>query len=401
MSRVRFLVPLFLLALPAVVGAQSATAPAGDVAQMYLNASAEVVADKAVGCTLRLVVPGRAPATQPLKAAVKYRGASSLGYPKKSFAFALEAPASFLGMRKHRHWILNAAYIDRSLMRHKLAYDLFRSLSAPQRPRYAAGSRFVELHLNEQYHGLYLLMERVDRDLLRLEPFVPDDATHAALYKAFSHDAGFFNTTHAGFEQKHPDPGERAFWQPLDALLGLIVTTPTAQLPAALAPHLDLDNTIDFHLLVLLTSNADGITKNFYLGRPRPGGGERGRFFFVPWDYDGTFGRNYNARPLPHDIWFSNPLFERLLRDRAYRQRFAGRWQELRQKQFSVATVQHMIEANAQEISAAMKRNLARWPTRGAPYPDRVSFEEDIAQMKAYLSARLSWLDGYIQRLGR
>ena len=39
------------------------------------------------------------------------------------------------------------------------------------------------------------------------------------------------------------------------------------------------------------------------------------------------------------------------------------------------------------------QRNGARWRTLDGPYPDQRSFEQDIAQMKEWVAARVKWLD--------
>jgi len=118
----------------------------------------------------------------------------------------------------------------------------------------------------------------------------------------------------------------------------------------------------------------------------------------VPWDYDSTFGRNWNGSPFPTDIWLSTHLFERLLGNAAYRERFLARWTQLRAREFSLETIQHLMDQNARVLGAAVQRNAARWPTSGWPYPDRLAFEEDLAQMKHWTEARLQWLDQHLQR---
>ena len=335
------------------------------------------------------------------KGVIRIRGSSSRAHPKKSYLVVLDTPAGLLGMPARRQWILNAAYIDRSLMRHKLAYDLFKSMGTPDRPRLAAGSRFVEVHLNGDYQGVYLLMERVDRELLGLAPFAAGDPAHACLYKAINHSAGFVRADHEGFEQEIPDPLVLAHPEPLAALMKFATTAPAAEFAdpqKGIASRIDLDNAIDFHLLVLVTSNADGITKNFYLARHRPAGDAMPRFFFVPWDYDGTFGRNWDSSILPPTLWLSNGLFERLLRDPAYRERFTARWKQLRDNELSIQAIQKMIDVNAGEILAAAGRNAKRWPTDRRPFHDHITFEQDIEQMKAWVAQRTAWIDQAIER---
>jgi hypothetical protein len=378
--------------------------PETGVATLFLEAKEAIASDRRVPGTVRVVPSPGAPAGSngTVRGEVRIHGATSQGYPKKSYALTLESPAPLLGMSSGRHWVLNASYIDRSLMRHKLGYDLFRSLSAPGAKRFAAASRFVELHLNGHYNGVYLLIERVDRQLLQFGPYRSNDLEHACLYKAVDHAANFGQGGHDGYEQREPDPTLLPYWLPLDGFNRFVSAVPAAEFfqpTTGIASRLDLDNAIDFQLLVLVTSNADGITKNFFLARAGPSPGAMApRFFFAPWDYDGTFGRNWDASPFPHDAWLSNHLFDRLREDQAYRERFKARWKQLRQRQLTVENIRAMIDANVRALGEAPRRNAKQWPTTDGPYPDRISFEQDIAQMKSWIGVRLEWLDQEINR---
>ena len=391
---------------PAATDAPSGFPPGNQpgVAELLLDAQEEIPSDRRVPCTVKIVRPrGARPGSNgPLAGEVRIHGATSQGYPKKSFALTLDDAAPLLEMSASRNWVLNAAYIDRSLMRHKLSYDLFRSLSAPGTERFAAASRFVELRLNGHYNGMYLLIERVDGQLLQLGPYRSNDVEHACVYKAVDHAANFAQGGHAGYEQREPDPTLLNYWRPLDGLNRFVSGASAAEFfqpQTGIASRLDLDNAIDFQLIVLVTSNADGITKNFFLARAGPVPGTKApKFFFAPWDYDGTFGRDWDASPFPHDAWLSNHLFDRLHKDQAYRARFKARWNQLRRRQLSVETIRGMIDANVRTLGDAARRNAQRWPTTEGPYPDQVSFEEDIANMKSWIGARLQWLDQEINR---
>ncbi len=366
---------------------------------VFLDTTNPHVAEAMVPARLMVQCPQRLTCgtTNALTAQVRHHGATSLGYAKKSLALTLDAPVALLDLHTNTHWILNAAYIDRSLMRHKLSYDLFRSLASTNDGRYAAGSRFVELFLDGRHHGTYLLMERVDRRLLELRSYHSNDVAHTCLYKAIDHAANFEQTGHNGYEQREPNPLVRPYWGPLEEFNRFVSTARDAEFfrtEGGISARLDLDNAVDFHLLVLLTSNADGITKNYFLARNgQESGSLRQRFFFAPWDYDGTFGRNWDATVFPHTAWLSNHLFDRLLRNATYRARFVVRWRQLREREFSAKVIQRMIDDNVRTLGEAPRRNAARWPTRDGAYPDQLSFEQDIAQMKSWIEARIQWLD--------
>jgi spore coat protein CotH len=395
---------LLLSAVPLSAATNNSAASDSQLAMVYLEAQEAIVSDQRVPCTFRLTSPEGTPSTptNALPAVIKYHGATSQAYAKKSFGVTLDAPVSLLGMRTNAHWILNAAYIDRSLMRHKLAYDLFRSLSTPGNPRYAVASRFVNVTLNQRYHGVYLLMERVDRALLELHPYHSNDTSHACIYKAIDHAANFSRSGHAGFEQREPEPLTGVYWQPLDHFNRFVATSspPDFDNPqAGIESRLDSGNATDFFLLVLLTSNMDGITKNFILARDISAtNAHLPRFFFAPWDYDGTFGRNWDASPVEPTAWLSNHLFDRLLANPAWRARLASRWKQLREREFSLKTIHGMIDVNAQILGPTLPRNDNRWPAADGPYLDKITFQKEIAQMKSWVEARLKWLDAEIPR---
>ncbi len=367
-----------------------------------LETKEPVAAERSVACQVRIALPESTVATQTLSGAVRFHGSSSQAYPKKSFAITLDAPAGWLGMHERAHWVVNAAFIDRSLMRHKLSYDLFRSLSTSNAPRYAAESRFVEVTYNGKYQGAYLLMEKVDGAMLGLRRYDSKTPEHACLYKAVDHAANFDQPGHAGYEQRDPDPLLRAYWTPLDQLNRFVSSARDASFfdpVKGISAQLDLANTMDFHMLVLLTSNLDGFDKNLMLARDAPGSNAPApRFFFVPWDYDATFGRHWEGSRVGYTRWLSNYLFERLLGDPAYRKQFNARWKQLRQREFAVSTICGMIDSNVQTLGAAADRNAARWRSAAQFYPDTLSFKEDIAQMKDWVVRRTRWLDLEIER---
>lgn len=398
---------LFLLGVMGwtAVAVTAATLPFDpSIPVVYLDAKEAIASDRKVSCSVRMEQPkGQENRnTTSLPGVVKFRGASSQGYPKKSFALTLEAPVSWLGMRTSQHWVLNAAFVDRSLMRHKLSYDLFRSLSTTNAPRFASASRFVEVVLNGQYHGAYLLMERVDRAMLGLKRYDSNAFHHACIYKAVDHVAHFDRLGHGGYEQREPDPLTLPYFAPLDRFNRFCSTTKDPDFfdpQKGIATRLDLDNTIDFHLLVLLTSNMDGNDKNLIIAREAPGtNGPVPRFFFVPWDYDATFGRNWEASRVPSNVWLSNHLLDRLLGNADYRARFGARWKQLRGGAFSLETLYRNVDDNARTVGEAAKRNALRWRTLDGPYPDRLSFEDDLKQMKEWIAERLKWLDREIQQ---
>lgn len=382
--------------------------PAGFVSNLpliWLDAKEPIASETKVGCAVQIMWPKGAKPVHSLTGLVRIHGASSQMYPKKSYAISLGTPVRWIGSRANAHWVLNAAFVDRSLMRHKLSYDLFRALSRTNSPRFAAESRFVEVFVNGRYEGAYLLMERVDRAMLGLHPYDSNATRHACIYKALDHVANFDEVVHDGYEQREPDPLLKEYWTPLDELNRVGSSRRQTDLfdsAKGISTRLDLQNTIDFHLLILLTSNMDGFDKNLILARDAPvTNAPLPRFFFVPWDYDATFGRSWEGSPFSATAWLSNHLFEKLLRNPSYAQEFGNRWRELRGSVFSVQNINRLIDLNVAEVAVAAERNAARWRDAESYYPDRLTLQQDVAQMKNWVTRRTQWLDHEIERRTR
>jgi spore coat protein H len=370
-----------------------------------LETKEAIKSDARVGCTALLKMPTGYDGSDPsaLQGQIKFRGASSQAYDKKSFALKLEKSKGWLGMPPNREWVLNAAFVDASMMRHKLSYDLFRAMGSETAPRFAASSRFVEVELNGRYHGVYLLMQPVDDLLVGLSPADKSDMTPAVIYKAVDHAANFAQPGHDGFEQRQPDPAIKESWGPLDDLYRFVSQAPDKEFfdpTLGIASRMDIDNAIDFHLLVLMTSNLDGITKNYNLVRravtatnPNP------KFYFVPWDYDATFGRNWDGSMVDAKSWLSNRLFDRLLGNALYKTKYAQRWKALRSSLFTAENLSRMMDENVAALGPAALRNEKRWKNLNYANPQELTSTYDVVQMKRWVPLRLKWLDTELARL--
>ena len=107
---------------------------------------------------------------------IRGRGNSTWSQPKKPYRLKLDKKTDLLGMGKSKHWVLLANYMDESLMRNTLAYNLSGAMGMEQ-----CATVFVDVILNGDFVGNYQLCEniRVDStrgDLFDWESFAEDSA---------------------------------------------------------------------------------------------------------------------------------------------------------------------------------------------------------------------------------
>ena len=83
------------------------------------------------------------------------------------------------------------------------------------------------------------------------------------------------------------------------------------------------------------------------------------------------------------------------------RTRFRQRWETLRAGPFRAEAIGDLIDANAQALGPAIRRNESRWKQIDYAAPRELTFDEDVRQIRAWTSARLAWLDAEIARRAR
>ena len=111
------------------------------------------------------------------KARMNYRGSSSLNFKKKSYAFCTgdencgqeaDKSADYVKTKKmnlfglsdgakDKDWVLYAAAADPSFMRNRLAFDTYKEMTG----EWGVSSMYVELIIDGEYKGVYVLMDKV------------------------------------------------------------------------------------------------------------------------------------------------------------------------------------------------------------------------------------------------
>ena len=97
---------------------------------------------------------------------IRGRGNSTWSQPKKPYRLKLDKKTDLLGMGKSKHWVLLANYLDESLQRNALAYNLSGAMGMEQ-----MSTVFVDVVLNGDFVGNYQLCENIRVDPTRVDIF--------------------------------------------------------------------------------------------------------------------------------------------------------------------------------------------------------------------------------------
>ncbi|MCB9797342.1 MAG: CotH kinase family protein [Alphaproteobacteria bacterium] len=231
---------------------------------------------------------------------IKIRGAASAGYPKNSFTIELsdeEIEVEGWGHSRN-HLILLTTFDDNSYVRQKLIYDQWAAIAefSGDEGRLTPRSSFVVVFLEGEYHGLYVLLDRIDDEFVRHHGY----SGEGNLYKSVNHDGNFYltdsngNTKYdlaQGYEKKEGEPSDD--YDDLRALVEFTGNASDQDILQRAAGWLKVEEFMDWQLLVAYSSSGDSAGKNAYLYNEGDGTG----FRYVPWDFNHAWGQNwYTAR---------------------------------------------------------------------------------------------------------
>lgn len=326
-----------------------------------------------------------------VNAKVKFRGGMSSQYDKHSYTVKLPEGYAIGGMPSDNDWIINASYIDKTFMRHKLSFDLFRNMNEQN---IAPRSGYAEVYQNGLYQGLYVLMERLDATRLDIDKkdttsfIFKDPPLLYADVLPFDRDSLYRES------QKYPNLHKEERSGELKKLEDLIFRSSDLNFTDSVFHFLDSENLIDWKIILLLANNSDGQLKNYFIYRTD----STSHLKIAIWDYDHSFGRDgdneYNMLDRLIDerrVHLFKRLFE--LNPANFESRLAQRWKDLRQRWLDPAYFFHQIKEIDQTIRPHIEANAARWPDVADWYYDDNNYLEELDILYEFIPRRIEQLD--------
>jgi len=166
------------------------------------------------------------------------------------------------------------------------------------------------------------------------------------------------------------------------------------------AAYLDVDSSIDYHLLVEVTKNVDGFRFSTFFHKERGGKIKMGPL----WDWNLSFGNCNGKQGYMPEWWLWPQLddkeyswFRRLFEDPEFAQRYVDRWTELRRGVFATSNVLARVDRTAALLAEAQARNFQKWPILGqAVNPNWFvadTYAEEVEWMKKWIASRLDWME--------
>jgi hypothetical protein len=322
-------------------------------------------------------------------------------------------------------------------MRDALAYRIASDMG-----RYASRSKFCEVVLNGEYNGVYVLLEKVKRDVNRvnIKKLEPPDTSGNALTGGYiikidktdgettdgwySDYLPFPQTQYKIYYQYHyPKPEDIAASQKLYIKNRIFFFETVMKYNSDIADsatgypkYIDTDSFVDFILTNEVTKNVDAYRLSTYLYKNRDD--INPKIFAGPvWDFNLGFGNADYYEGWKTEGWqiefltdfqnipdwesFLTPFWWRkLYDDTKFRNKVYVRWQYLMTRSLSTTKILSYVDSLATLLDESKTRNFEKWPVLGIyvwpnPYPYYLfqTYQEEIDYLKSWIINRLNWLD--------
>ena len=362
-----------------------------------------------------------------MRAKLKWRGGITNlpGKQKRNYSIKFldengeKMDRKFFDLRKDNHWKLDAGQVDLLRVRNRVCTDLWLDMStkpwyAEYEPKAINGSRgkTVELILNKRYHGIYHLIEPVDRKQLKL---MKHDTINNVFHGQLWYNKSWCRTGTMGrpvawdnnspkwdsiyveypdFEEVHPTD-----WSTLANAVNFAYTASSNHniraLEDSLGYYFDMPVMIDYFIFIVAIQALDNESKNImyscYDKTLDP------RLLMTPWDLDVSVGAKLysswgddQVSPERFITWISHvPMYNMYFNSRYFTRKIKRRYWELRKTYLDTDSLINRFQRVVDELEecGAAAREEKRW-----------SKNIDIESRVLDISAEMEYVADWIRR---
>ena len=324
-----------------------------------------------------------------------------------------------LGLPEENDWILYAPWSDKSLMRNVLIYSLSNDMG-----RYAPRSEFVELYLNNEYRGVYVLMEKIKRDKNRvaissLDPNsnFGDNLTGGYILKfdwaeTGDNNGGFFSLIDGmRYNYHYPKPDEisseqESYIQSFINSYENIMNSNKYNSEQGYSKFIDIGSFVDFIILQEISRNVDAYGLSTYIYKDKES--INNMLTAGPiWDFNHGFGNCDYYKAWETDGWNISYTYEdmdqrafwwlKLWNDDNFKEMVKDRYKVLRRSILSTTNINTKVDQYVSELGNSVNKNFTKWPILGEYiWPNKEVFDtyqEEIIYLKSWINNRLTWMD--------
>ncbi len=317
---------------------------------------------------------------------------------------------SVMGMDAHSEWILHGPYLDKTLIRNYMWYNIGGEIMS-----YSPNVRFCEMFLNGEYEGIYVVTENitagkggarldlsVDKKdntfsgyLLRLDRKMDDDINNFTKYALRLSDIFGINIEYPGTKNITPEMAT-SITKDFSAFEKSIYSYDFDSDEFGFKKTIDIDSFVDYFIINEFTCNYDAGAFSTYIYKDSDG-----KFRMCIWDFNNSCDNYQEQAMQTNDFRLINvPWYWMLTKNKDFTKRIVDRYRELRKTYLSDEYINNYIDSTLDYLGDAVDRNFKRWSASfkdegllTPPERNIHNFKDAVTQLKGFLEERSSFMD--------
>ena len=355
---------------------------------------------------------------------IHVRGNSSRAFDKSGYAVRLitaegeNNPQSVMGMDAHHEWALHGPFIDKTLIRNYMWYNI-----AGEIMDYAPNVRFCEVMLNGEYQGVYVMTEMitagedgarlnlsVDKKdntfsgyLLRLDRGGNADIKNISTFSSYSlRTKHIMNIVYPGISNLTPALAE-SIRQDFSKFEKALYSYDFDHEDYGYQTYIDAESFVDYFIINEFTCNYDAGWLSTYIYKDI----DR-KYRMCIWDFNSACDNYQESMIIANHFEMQNCLwYFMLMKDEDFTDLIIRRYRELRKTYLSEEYLYGYIDGCMEYLGEAIERNFDKWGYTFLPEYDPLtpadrnprSYGEAVEHMKEFIQTRGDWMDENIESL--
>lgn len=363
------------------------------------------------------------------KALIRTRGSSSRIHDKKGYYIKFKEEnlvdnkkVSLSGMTEDSDWVLHGPYLDKTLIRNYLSYNL-----AGEIMEYSPNVRFCEIFLNGEYQGVYVLTEKIGYNdegrinvtetdpnmtstsyILALDTGSKDELHKLETFTYYTGKNGRRSRISEQLEIIYPSTTltevQKAYIKDdISKFEKALSSFDSADKKLGYPSFIDVQSFVDYFIINEFTMNSDAARLSTYFYKDI-----RGKMKVAVWDFNSAFDNYIPSMSEPHTLLMVDKFwYKYLLKDKKFVDTIVRRYRELRKTFLSDEYLLNYIDETVEYLGPAIERNYERWGYTFSPEKDMLepaernprNYEEAVKQLKDMIVDRGAYLDENIEIL--
>lgn len=329
---------------------------------------------------------------------VRGRGNFTWNLKKKPYRIKFDKKTSMFGLGKAKSWVLLANYLDPTFVMNSVAFELGDLLGF----EFVNHSNHVELFLNDEYLGNYVLTEQVQVNQHRVN--IDEEKDFLVEFDRYYDEDFKFRSpliempVNIKSPELEGESGMQFIRQAIEELERAMFGKTSGFPNNNYADLIDIPTLVDYILVNEIVRNRELIIPgSVYLYRR---GNEKIKMGPL-WDFDWGFGYTEsghvyfdNAKTRlykqyeQHQYGAGGRFFLRFFDDPAFRQAYKKRWNEIK---IRLLDLDKFLDEKRTYLHKSSIENNKRWEKN-------INFVDEIDKMKEWLNIRIEFLDEEINK---